>query len=72
MPYQQIDADKLKTYPLNSRKSKSKIEDIAIDPDSSPPSIDSELHESIEEIAKRILKAKKKTLLLCLLLVLTL
>ena len=60
MPYQQIDADKLKTYPLNSRKSKSKIEDIAIDPDSSPPSIDSELHESIEEIAKRILKAKEK------------
>ena len=60
MPYKQIDSKKLKVFPLSTRKSKSRIEDVAIDPELPPPSIDSKLAESIEELAKQILKAKEK------------
>jgi hypothetical protein len=60
MPYQQIESGKLIVFPLSSRKSKSKIEEIIINPESSPPLLDSKLNESIEELAKRILKAKEK------------
>jgi hypothetical protein len=60
MPYQQIETGKLIVFPLSSRNSKSKIEEIIIDPESSPPFLDSKLNESIEELAKRILKANEK------------
>ena len=59
MPYPQVELDAVKVYPLETRKSKSRIQDIAIDPDKEPP----ELPEDgavIEEIAKRILRAREK------------
>ena len=59
MPYQQIETEKLKVFPLNERKSKSKIEEIIIDPESTPPFLDSTINESIEGLAKKILYAKK-------------
>ena len=60
MPFQQIETEKLKVFPLSSRTSKSKIEEIIINPESNPPSIDSKLNESIEGLARKILKAKEK------------
>ena len=59
MPYPQINPDHLKVFPLTSRKSKTQIEDITIDPDSSPPPAP-EIRGVIEEAAQRILKAKEK------------
>lgn len=59
MPYQQIDSKKLKVFPLTSRKSKSKIEEIIINPESNPPALDSKFNESVESLARRILKAKE-------------
>lgn len=59
MPYPQIDVQQLKVYPLTSRKSKSKIEDIAINPDANPP-VAPEIEEAVEEVAKKILAAKAK------------
>jgi len=61
MPYQQIESEKLKVFPLSLRKSKSRIENIAIDPESPPPSVESKQDESIEELANRILNAKEKS-----------
>jgi len=58
MPYPQIDYNRLIVFPLESRKSKTKIEDIAIDPDTTPPDAPG-IVEVVEEIAIRILKAKK-------------
>jgi len=60
MPYQQIESDKLKVFPLSTRKSKSRIEEIILNPESTPPLIDLKLNESIEELAKEILKAREK------------
>lgn len=59
MPYPKIDSSRLRVYPLESRKSKTKIEDVAIDPDSPPPPAP-EIEEAVEEVARRILKARKK------------
>lgn len=60
MPYSQAEPNQLKIYPLASRKSKSEIEKIAIDPDSSPPKISSEIETAIEEVAQRILQARRR------------
>jgi len=58
MPYPQIDYNRLKVFPLEKRKSKTKIEDIAIDPDTTTPDVPG-IAEAVEEISLRILKAKK-------------
>jgi len=54
----QFDRTQLKTLSLSSRKSKSSIESIAIDPDASPPAFD-ENYNLIEKIADAIVQAKK-------------
>ena len=58
MPYPQINTDQLKVYPLTQRKSKSKIHDIVIDPESKPQPVPA-CEPIITETAKRILKAKE-------------
>ena len=58
MPYPQINTDQLKVYPLTQRKSKSKIHDIVIDPESEPQPVPA-CEPIITETAKRIIKAKE-------------
>ena len=59
MPYPQIDPDRLKIRPLKMRRSKTSIEDIALDPDS-PPAPAPDIQEAIVEVAERLLRAKKR------------
>ncbi len=59
MPYPQFDPDQIKVFPLAERKSKSKIEDIAIDPDSPAPAAP-EIKEAVDKVADKILEAKKR------------
>ena len=59
MPYPQINPEEMKVYPLESRKSKSRIEDIAIDPEAAPPSLSPELEKAVDELAQRVIKAKE-------------
>jgi len=60
MPYPQINPQRLRVYPLESRKSKSKIETIAADVDSAPPPLSAIQSAAVEEIAQRILSAREK------------
>jgi hypothetical protein len=61
MPYSQLNSDQLKILPLSSRKSKTKIEDVMIDPDSLPPPVSTpEILSTIEETARRMVHARKK------------
>jgi len=59
VPYPQIDDALLKVLPLSSRKSKTKIEDVVIDPDSIPIPAP-EISKLTEETARRILNARTK------------
>ncbi|HDL19178.1 MAG TPA: hypothetical protein ENH29_08995 [Bacteroidetes bacterium] len=59
MPYPQIDMRQLKVYPLASRKSKSRIEGIAVNPDADPPAAP-EIEGVVDEIARRILAARAR------------
>ena len=51
--------DKLKVFPLEQRKSKSNINDIAIKPKSLPPPAP-EIQDIVNEVSHRILLAKKQ------------
>ena len=59
MPFTQSDPDHLKMYPLNSRKSKSSIRDIAIDPDQAAPP-NAELQWQATMLAQKIMQAREK------------
>lgn len=58
MPYDQIDATRIKTFPLAERKSLLDINKIAVDPDSYPPAAAGELEPAIEALAKDIVEAR--------------
>src|SRR4030042_3844272 len=59
MPYPTIDRTQLKVFPLLTRKSKSAVEKIAVDPESMPPA--SPAAESVaREVAARIKKARER------------
>ncbi len=58
MPYPQIKPDQIKVYPLALRKSKSKIKNIAIDPDEPPPSAPG-IAETVQNTAARIQRARE-------------
>jgi hypothetical protein len=60
MPYMQSDPAQLHVSPLSSRKSKSQISEIIIDPDSSPPQVLPELHSDILYIAQKIRQARQQ------------
>lgn len=60
MPYTYLDPQKLKMYPVSRRKSKTGIQDIAIDPDAPPPK-GFGIDNIINETADRILAAKEKS-----------
>jgi len=53
-----FDRDRLEILPLSRRKSKSRIESIAIDPDSPPPEI-AVGRDRLEKIADAIIQAKR-------------
>jgi hypothetical protein len=58
MSYKQLDLNQLRVFPLSERKSLTSIEDIIIDPNSSPPDA-GEYKTVIDEIAKNIIQAKQ-------------
>ncbi len=56
-----LDLTKVKVYPLATRKSMSAIEDILVDPDSTPPALTSEfLRERVELCARQIKAARAR------------
>jgi hypothetical protein len=59
MPYPQVQPHEITVYPLQKRKSKSKLEKIIINPDSTPPEIAATFIEDVDIIVEKILKAKK-------------
>lgn len=59
MPYEKVDPDRLKIRPLKMRRSKTNIEDIALDPDSIPAPAP-EIQRVIGEVAERLFRARKR------------
>jgi len=57
MPYPQIKPEQIKVYPLSTRKSKSQIEKIAVNPDDPPPPAP-EIAETVKTTVKRIKHAR--------------
>ena len=57
---QQFDRQKIHRFPLQTRISKSSIDKIAILPDSPCPDISQELDTKLQQIAQKIIQAKKK------------
>ena len=56
-----LDLTKVKVYPLATRKSMSAIEDILVDPDSTPPALTSDfLRERVELCARQIKAARAR------------
>lgn len=59
MPYPQVQPHEVTVFPLKKRKSKSKIEKIIVNPDSTPPEIPPGFNEDIDIIVERIIRARK-------------
>ncbi|MFH1940818.1 MAG: hypothetical protein ABIL68_01845 [bacterium] len=59
MPYPKADRDRLRVFPLTSRISKTNIEEIAVNPDSTPPAAP-QLEDAVQEAAHRIVTAKEE------------
>ena len=59
MPYPQFNPDQIKVLSLAERRSKSKIEDIAIDPDLPAPN-EPKIKDAVIEVARQILAAKNQ------------
>ena len=56
-----LDLNKVKVYPLATRKSMAAIEDILVDPDSAPPALTNEfLRERVELCARQIKSARAR------------
>src|SRR5579862_5225597 len=55
-----LDLKKVKVYPLAQRASMSRIEDILVNPDSTPPPCSEDNHRLIHEAADKILSAKSR------------
>ncbi len=55
-----LDLSKLKVLPLDQRESLTSVEEILIDPDSTPPAASMEVERSVQECASRIRRAREK------------
>lgn len=55
-----LDLTKLKVYPLAERRSLTRVEEILIDPNSTPPACSNSVNESIAECAKKIAEARRR------------
>jgi hypothetical protein len=60
MPYPQIDPAEIRVYPLAQRYSKTRIRDVAIDPDTIPPDLPASTAKIVQRIADRIRSAHKR------------
>lgn len=59
-PRPPLDLAKLRMFPLEQRRSLTRVEDILIDPDSPPRPCPAALADSLQECARNILAAKKR------------
>lgn len=58
MAYDKVEYENLNVYPLAQRNSKSRIESILLDPDSTPPPIDKNQEKAVSELAERFVRAR--------------
>lgn len=49
-----LDLKRVKVFPLESRASESRVEDILVDPDSKPPKLDAQMESAVKECARKI------------------
>ena len=52
-----FDRRRIKVLPISAKNSKTRIEDIAVNPDMIPARIES--HETLEKLARQIIQARK-------------
>ena len=57
---QPLDLKKLKVYPLAQRQSMSRIEEILINPEATPPPCPAPMRQQIEQCARQITEARKR------------
>ncbi len=60
MPFPQIDPVRLRVYPVESRKSKSRLEAVAVDAEAPPPAMSVPVAAAVAEIVQRIRHARKQ------------
>ncbi len=60
MSYPSIDRNQIRVFPLAMRKSKSRVENIMLDPDSKPPAIPDAAERALDTLVQRLVAARKK------------
>src|SRR5579863_3494782 len=55
-----LDLSRVKVFPLGERESKSRIDEIMVDPDAPPPVLPAEVERRVKECAQRIATAHRK------------